>query len=115
MAEESDSQQAPNTPENSLELTPPKSCSGPLLQNVEPNKETEETELLPQGWPTSPKTVKASGASIVADVAVDLVLLAAAVAFFVFGLTVRSYNQTPIALHPRKTDALIEATKYVRN
>ena len=109
------SQQTLNTSESSLEPAPPsKSHSKPLLQNAKTKKAgAEKTELLPHGWPTSPKSVKASVASIVADFAVDIILLALAVAFFAFGLTVRRYDQTPIASHPRLTNALVEATKYV--
>ncbi|KAI1411309.1 hypothetical protein F5Y13DRAFT_191584 [Hypoxylon sp. FL1857] len=67
---------------------------------------------VPQGWPISPSPIRSSVFSIVADLIVDVILLSLSVAFFAFGLTVRSYDQTPTEANPRTTNTLLQATKY---
>ena len=73
----------------------------------------DESQCRPKGWPSAPRPVKRSAAALVSELCVDTVLIVLSLLFFIFGLTVKHYDQVPTASIPRITALLVEVTKYV--
>lgn len=75
----------------------------------------DDLSAHPKGWPTLPSNVKSSVLSVVSDAGVDIFLLLFAFSFLAFALIVHYYDQAPVRDHPKTTEALVNATKYVRD
>jgi hypothetical protein len=73
----------------------------------------EKPFKLPNGWPTTPRAVRTSLLTIVTNAVVDVLLFTLSVAFLAFALTVNRFDQAPTEEHPRATEMLLEAIKYV--
>jgi hypothetical protein len=88
------------------------------LQSID-NQDSTKDSLLhdgpppPMGWPILPGVVKSGTLSIVTEVGVDIVLFAMSLSFLAFAIVVRKYNEAYTDEHPRSTNALLDASKYV--
>ena len=69
---------------------------------------------LPRGWPTEPRELKRNTTQLFLDVAADIVLGGLSILFFVFGLLVQHYDQTPVVDHRRVASSLVTASTLVR-
>jgi hypothetical protein len=81
---------------------------------VVPLLKVDQAAYVPRSWPTSPKPVKSSLFAIVLTATFDFALLACAVVFLSFAITVYRYDQAPIADNPIATRRLQSASTYVR-
>ena len=78
-----------------------------------PLLEAAKTANVPQGWPTSPQTIKVSPSNKVAALIFDIVLLASSIAFLAFAILVCQYDQAPTTENPIATRNILSAATYV--
>ncbi|RYN30997.1 hypothetical protein AA0121_g4149 [Alternaria tenuissima] len=83
----------------------PVSTATPLL---DPN----ESIPVPQGWPTSPSSIKHPMLLMLLHGAFDMALIAFSVSFLAFSIVVMSHNGDPTSENPTATSVLLKATKY---
>lgn len=89
------------------------STSTKVVQNAAESLLGHKTLIDAQcGWPTSSNRNR-SILSMALIIGFDLFLLACSSAFFAFALVVYFLDQAPTTEHPRTTEILMNATKYV--
>jgi hypothetical protein len=72
-----------------------------------------ETSIVPQGWPSSPRAIRTALHLTIWNLLIDSVLLLSTITFLSFALIVNTYDGTNVAEHPKATQRLENATKYV--
>jgi hypothetical protein len=99
----------PSTPSKNKQHTSTRTdaTAAPLLDNDKP------ISALERDWPKSPKAIRHSLWVGAWNFALDILLLACAVAFLAFAAIVSHYDKVPIDENPQMTRTLLNASKYV--
>lgn len=72
-------------------------------------------DRLPSGWPENPRTLRSSGTDVFFEALTDIVIVGLSFLFLIFGFIVNQYDGAPVSEHQSLSNALVEATKYVRS
>jgi len=73
----------------------------------------DESKLLPKNWPSAPQQLRTKPSEVIVEIVLDIVFIALSISFLLFGLIVKHYDQAHVEDHPRLTQNLVEATRYV--
>lgn len=71
--------------------------------------------ITPPRWPAHPKPIVRSLGTRIAQIVVDVLLVAGSCSFFAFALAARCYDGASTLDNPRASNALFETSTYVRN
>jgi hypothetical protein len=78
------------------------------------NSVLEKPSKIPQGWPTSPQSIKLPMSTRMWNISVDVTLLLLSCAFLVFALFVLGYNGKPTSSHRQAAERFEQASNWVR-